>query len=41
MEKEGLHRCLSFLKEHDLNVEVLVLTGISRSTSGCEKNTRM
>ena len=24
MEKEGLHRCLSFLKEHDLDVEVLV-----------------
>ena len=24
MEKEGLHRCLSFLKEHDLDVAVLV-----------------
>ena len=24
MEKEGLQHCLNFLKEHDLNVEVLV-----------------
>ena len=24
MEKEGLHRCLSFLKEHNLDVAVLV-----------------
>ena len=24
MEKEGLHCCLSFLKEHDLDVEVIV-----------------
>ena len=34
MEKEGLHRCLSFLKEHDLDVAV----GISKLTSGCMRD---